>query len=332
VNDLSSPAPHPERPAASRPKVSVVMACYNVARHLPVSIGSLFDQSLADWELLAVDDGSADDTLAVLHDYARRDPRIRVLAMERNSGPSAARNRALDSARGQWVTILDADDRFLPERLAYMVAAAEAGSFDLVFDDMLFHDEAANCITGNALTLAAPQEPLDFERFVMSERPHAPFNYGFLKPLIDRAFLETHHIRYSEDIRLAEDFMLDAELLLRGARAALLREAMYLYTTQTGASSGQQSSGTRTNFRPEIRIDLADTLIARYRDTADAAQMALLHRYRQWQVMYAHAHRLARYRHARDHGPMLRLALKHPGAAWHYMSCTRWGGLLRPRA
>ncbi len=67
---------------------------------------------------------------------------------------------------------------------------------------------------------------------------------------------------------------------------------MYVYTTQTGASSGQQSSGTRTNFRPEIRIDLADTLIARYRDTADAAQMAILHRYRRWQVMYAHAHRM----------------------------------------
>lgn len=329
---MSPPAPRPERPGTSRPRVSVVMACYNVARHLPVSIPSLFDQTLADWELLAVDDGSADDTLAVLHRYAQTDPRIRVLAMERNSGPSAARNRALDEARGEWVTILDADDRFLPERLAQMVVAVEAGSLDMVCDDLLFYDEAADCITGHALTLASPQEPLDLERFVMSERPHSPFNYGFLKPLFARSFLETHGIRYSEDIRLAEDFMLVAELLLRGARAALLNEAMYVYTTQTGASSGQQSSGTRTNFRPEIRIDLADTLIARYRETADTAQMAILHRYRRWQVMYAHAHRMGRYRHERDHGPMLRLALKHPRAAWHYMSCTRWGRLLRPRA
>jgi len=79
------------------PVVSIIMPCYNAAAHLPTSVGSVLAQTFPDWELLAVDDGSSDATLAWLQ--AQTDPRIRPLTQP-NQGVSAARNTGLAAARG----------------------------------------------------------------------------------------------------------------------------------------------------------------------------------------------------------------------------------------
>lgn len=101
----------------SPPAVSVVMPVRDAAATLPAALDSLLAQTMDDWELLAVDDGSRDASPGVLAAYARRDVRIRVL-----SGPArgivAALNSGLDLARGALVARMDADDLSLPERLA----------------------------------------------------------------------------------------------------------------------------------------------------------------------------------------------------------------------
>lgn len=105
------------------PTVSVVMPCFNAERHLSASVGSLLAQSLPDWELIAVDDGSRDGTLAWLRGVS--DPRIRVHAQS-NQGVSAARNAGLALARGDLVAFLDADDTWAADFLARMTIALEA--------------------------------------------------------------------------------------------------------------------------------------------------------------------------------------------------------------
>ena len=97
------------------PGVSIIMPCYNAAAHLPQSVGSVLSQTFSDWELIAVDDGSSDDTLSLLQ--ALTDPRIRVHTQS-NQGVSAARNAGLALARGQFVAFLDADDTWAPTFLA----------------------------------------------------------------------------------------------------------------------------------------------------------------------------------------------------------------------
>ncbi|MHB1145659.1 MAG: glycosyltransferase family 2 protein [Thiobacillus sp.] len=104
------------------PVVSIVMPCYNAAAHLPYSVGSVLAQTFADWELIAVDDGSSDGTLAWLH--AQADVRIRPLT-QRNQGVSAARNAGLAEARGSFVAFLDADDTWAPAFLENMLTALQ---------------------------------------------------------------------------------------------------------------------------------------------------------------------------------------------------------------
>ena len=101
--------------------VSILMAVYDAAPYLPQALDSVLLQQMPDWELLCVDDGSRDDSLRILQDYARRDARIRVFSGYGNQGPAKARNVALGHAVGEFVMMLDADDWLSPDALQQAV-------------------------------------------------------------------------------------------------------------------------------------------------------------------------------------------------------------------
>jgi len=100
----------------SGPKVSVALPCFNCAATLPAALDSLLAQTLGEIEILAVDDGSTDDTADVLRDYARRDGRVRPLTLP-HGGIVPALNAALAAARAPLAARMDADDLCMPERL-----------------------------------------------------------------------------------------------------------------------------------------------------------------------------------------------------------------------
>ena len=92
-------------------KVSVIMPVYNSEEYLSDAVESFRCQSLKDIELICVDDGSTDNSLNILRDFAARDPRITVLSQD-NKGPGTARNVALQRAEGEYVSFLDSDDKY----------------------------------------------------------------------------------------------------------------------------------------------------------------------------------------------------------------------------
>lgn len=108
------------------PLVSVVLPAYRAARHISTSIESVIAQSQPDWELIAVDDFSPDNTVDVLTEWAERDPRIRLIRKTENSGPAGARNAGIDEARGRYIAFIDSDDVWLPRKLEVQVAAMKA--------------------------------------------------------------------------------------------------------------------------------------------------------------------------------------------------------------
>jgi Glycosyl transferase family 2 len=110
------PLPLPE------PKFSVVMPLYNKAAYVETAIRSVLGQTCAELELIVVDDGSTDDGPARVRAIA--DPRLRLVS-QRNAGVSVARNRGIESARGEWVTLLDADDAYHPQFLQWVLFARQ---------------------------------------------------------------------------------------------------------------------------------------------------------------------------------------------------------------
>ena len=111
--------------AAGRdPKVTVFIPVYNRERYIGAAIDSILAQSFTDFELLLVDDGSTDDSVAVIEAYD--DPRIRLERNAQNLGSPRTRNRGLDLTRGEYMAMLDSDDAAYPERLARQVAFLDA--------------------------------------------------------------------------------------------------------------------------------------------------------------------------------------------------------------
>jgi glycosyltransferase involved in cell wall biosynthesis len=103
------------------PAISVVIATFNRAAYLPATIDSVLNQSFKDFELIVVDDGSTDDTQAVLTAYGSR---LRCF-YQKNAGPSAARNFGVRQAEGAWIAFQDSDDLSLPEHLAALYHHAQ---------------------------------------------------------------------------------------------------------------------------------------------------------------------------------------------------------------
>ncbi|HEV2568123.1 glycosyltransferase family 2 protein [Sphingomonas sp.] len=97
--------------------VSIITPAYRAASVIGETIQSVLDQSYADWEMLIAEDCGPDHTRDVVRDWAARDPRIKLIEMERNGGPAAARNAALERAQGRWLAFLDSDDLWLPGKL-----------------------------------------------------------------------------------------------------------------------------------------------------------------------------------------------------------------------
>lgn len=113
--------------------VSVVTAAYNAQAYIAQAIESVLAQTHADWELIVADDCSTDQTREVAAAYAARDTRIRVVRLERNSGPAEARNMAIAQARGRYLAFLDSDDFWLPRKLERQLVFMRRHSAALTF-------------------------------------------------------------------------------------------------------------------------------------------------------------------------------------------------------
>ncbi|WP_111431593.1 glycosyltransferase family 2 protein [Rhodobacteraceae bacterium DSL-40] len=100
------------------PRVSVVTPVWNAEATLAATVASVRAQTMSDWEMLLVDDGSSDRSAALTRTLAAEEPRLRLLGWPENRGAAAARNAAIAAARGRYVAFLDADDLWHPEKLA----------------------------------------------------------------------------------------------------------------------------------------------------------------------------------------------------------------------
>ena len=117
--------------AADQPLVSIIVPVYNAEQSLPRCLDSICAQTYQNLEIILVDDGSTDDSLTVCRQFAYRDDRIRVLS-QTNSGVSAARNNAMETATGKYIQFVDSDD-WIDENMTFLlVQRAEREQADFI--------------------------------------------------------------------------------------------------------------------------------------------------------------------------------------------------------
>jgi succinoglycan biosynthesis protein ExoO len=300
--------------------VSIVIAAYNVGNLIGRALDSVRAQTFADWEAIVVDDASTDETPLLVAKYAIDEPRIRLVRQSVNSGPSAARNRGIAEARGEWVAVLDADDAWRPERLERLLHYASVTASDFVADNLVLYDDGVHREAGAAFDLDRDVTVLDPDVLFGYENP---LRLGLMKPLMRRFLLTSFGLRYEESLRSAEDFLLYAELLFRGVRAVLVRDAFYVYTTRVGRLSRKKAAGSRSTTSAEALLWIGETIRERYAETITPAVDAGLRRWRSMARSRWTASEITRLRQTRRTGALLAFLVRHPGGALRYVATSR---------
>jgi len=116
----------------STPTFSVIMPCYNASSYIAQSIESVLNQTFKDFELIVVDDASQDNSLSIIENFSRMDDRVKLVSLSENVGASSARNSAIQISTGKWISILDADDVFMPDKLERQYEAIKNSRLNVV--------------------------------------------------------------------------------------------------------------------------------------------------------------------------------------------------------
>lgn len=128
--------------------VSVVVPCYNCEKFVGDTIESVLNQTFENWELILVDDCSSDSTFEVISGFANKDSRIVAMKMPVNGGAGAARNLALDNARGQYIAFLDSDDVWFNNKLERQLDALKDEKYAICHTSYIVVDEKGNQVAG----------------------------------------------------------------------------------------------------------------------------------------------------------------------------------------
>ncbi|NLG29410.1 MAG: glycosyltransferase [Chloroflexi bacterium] len=223
--------------------VSIIMPVYNGERYLPQALDSVLAQTLRDWELLVVDDGSTDGTPGILARYT--DPRITVLRQP-NRGPAAARNAALERATGAYVVCWDGDDLFEPrgaEALARYLD--EHPGMGAVIADAWVGDADGHPRSRLSEHRVPAREGDLLESLVLTSSVYGQSSCVMVR----RELLARHAIRFDPDLRVGEDWLWLIEIA-RHARFGFLDAIVLTYRVHT-------TNITRTTGRSRRNSDLA---------------------------------------------------------------------------
>lgn len=226
--------------ADKQPLVSVIMPAYNAEKYIGEAIASVCAQTYENWELLILDDGSADRTVEIAESYAQQDARIQVLCNPQNMGVARTRNRGFDLAQGEWIALLDSDDRWRAQKLEKQLAVARSSDADIVYCSYAMIDE-----NGCHLSDFIVPETTSYD--AMLRESVLSCSTVLLRQLI----LREHHFSAEH---YHEDYALWLELMRFGYRAVACREILVDYRVVNGSRSSNKFKSAK--YRWEIYRDV----------------------------------------------------------------------------
>lgn len=206
------------------PLVSIIMPNYNCGPFLRTAIDSVLSQTYGNWELLIQDDASTDGSLAIIEEYAARDPRIKFGRNDRNRGAALSRNKAIERSEGEYLAFLDSDDVWLPKKLETQLAFMQAHDCDFSFTQYAHIDEKGG-LTGVQVKVI---KHLTYRKMLMHCWP------GCLTVMYRQ---DLHRKIYSENVERNNDHALFLRVLKNCRNACGIEACTALYRIRKGSIS-----------------------------------------------------------------------------------------------
>lgn len=214
------------------PFVSLIIPVYNAEKYLRRCLTSAMEQTFKDMEILVVNDGSTDESLAICREYAQMDPRFHIINKE-NTGVSDSRNRAIQIAKGDYLQFMDSDDWLTPDATETFVYAAQKFNCDLVIADFYRVDKAVftekqhirerGLLTREQFATYMMQDPADFY-------------YGVLwNKLYRRQVIADNHLEMDAQMRWCEDFLFNLSFIRHAETFTAIQTPVYYYMKRKGS-------------------------------------------------------------------------------------------------
>ncbi len=220
------------------PLISIVIPIYNVEQYLAQCLDSVLAQTLQDMEIICLDDGSTDNSLAILKQYQQKDPRIQIICKE-NTGYGHSMNVGISRAKGKYLSIIEPDDIALPQMLKTLYNTALNHDLpDIIKGKYLYYWSKTNT-----------KKPMNDAFFHQYNVAFSPLDYPsvFLAPpciwsgIYKRSFIEKHNILFNETKGASfQDTTFNFKSLALAKAMVLVDEAFVLYRQDNTASSVNQ--------------------------------------------------------------------------------------------
>ncbi len=216
----------------NRPTLSVIIPVYNAQATLPATLDSVLSQGITDMEILLVNDGSRDDSLAVCHAFETKHPGLIRVFDQPNGGPSAARNTALPHARGDFIAFVDADDTLEPGAFGRMLGAIGEADMLIAHFNYILGDKPVDRGLVKETVVLSQTELLH----KLAQKPGSYYYGALWNKLYTRKLIENHRIRFDTFFDWAEDLEFNMRCYRHSHSIAFLKEPVYNYRR---ASRGQ---------------------------------------------------------------------------------------------
>lgn len=212
---------------APEPKISAVLTVYNTAQVLRETLDSIFAQTYTAFNLICVNDGSTDDSLDILQEYASKDCRVSIISQE-NRGVASARNRGLQEADAPYTLILDSDDVFMPDFFEKLISKAEEDASDLVIcssceldSKTLRNIPAPWALKLDKLPETSPFSPEDASDYLFEAIMGWPWDR-----LYKTSFIRNSGLQFPETLRNSEDGVFVYGLLARAKKISVIEDVL----------------------------------------------------------------------------------------------------------
>lgn len=238
--------------------VSIVIPVYNGERCVEQCVKSVLQQTYQDIELILIDDGSNDNTADICNQLVRKCMKIRYFWQE-NAGPGAARNLGLKKVQGDYVTFIDADDFVHPRYIEELYQALKKNKTSIA---------SCACIKIKNREESSRAKVTDEEVILSTEEALTSLFYG--KEIKGYPFLKMIHIsllenlRFPEDIRVGEDFVLVYQLLMRCEKIVYINKELYYYMQNKNSIVHTVKIEEMLRFWNTMQSELIDKIVLRY--------------------------------------------------------------------
>jgi glycosyltransferase involved in cell wall biosynthesis len=230
-------------------KISVIIPVYNTEKYLPQCLDSVLAQTFQDFEIICINDGSKDNSLAILQEYAKKDKRIKVISYHKNKGGGYARNQGLKIAKGEYLAFLDSDDFFNLDCFEKIYTKCKDNNSDIGIFAARSYDELTKKYCDMPWSLRVDLLP-DKDTCFAKDMYKCIFNFSRnwnWNKLFKRRFIEENEIKFQELYR-TNDLLFTCKSLMSAEKISVISESLINYRIHHGTSCQQTNEKYPLDF------------------------------------------------------------------------------------